>query len=128
MRRHLGTFVGLLLGSQLIACGREREPAMSPAAATVQNREQVAQSIATEKCKRARDCNDIGPKEDYQSWEHCMNAAKTDAREKLAECRYGVKSGDLQECLADIQDEDCGAVLGAVTTTVACRAAELCLD
>jgi hypothetical protein len=125
--RYLGTFFCLLIGSQLFACGREREPEMTPAART-ENREQAAQALATEHCKRARDCKKIGPREEYQNWQHCMNSSLGDARDKLSDCRYGVKSSDLQECLTDIQDQDCGAGWGGVTAAVACRSAELCLD
>jgi hypothetical protein len=126
--RYLGTFFCLLVGSQFLACGKEREPAMSPAASTVQDREEVAHSLATEHCKRARDCNKIGPRAEFQNWQHCMNSSLADARDKLSDCRYGIKSKDLQECLSDIQDQDCGAGFGGVTTAIACRAAELCLD
>jgi hypothetical protein len=126
--RHLGKAVFLLISSQLLACGREREPALTPAAAVVQDKEQAAQSIATERCRRAQDCNDIGPQADYMSWQHCMNTSLTEARDKLAECRYGIKSDDLSECLTDVQDQDCGSALGAVRTSLECRASELCLD
>lgn len=126
--RHLGTAVFLLIGSQVLACGREREPALTPAASVPEDREQAAQAIATETCKRARDCNDIGPQQDYSSHQHCMNSSLAEARDDLAECRYGIKSEDLKECLADIQDQNCGTGLGALRASIECRASELCLD
>ena len=126
--RYFGAAVVLLAGSQLLACGRQREPALAPAAAVSQDTEQPAQAIANKRCNRAQECGDIGPQADYMNRQHCMNAMLADARDKLQECPFGVKSQDLQEYLFEIQDQDCNSPMGALSSLIECRASELCLD
>ena len=60
--------------------------------------------------------------------EHCMNVMRADGYDELGVCRSGIDQKELQECLAEIGDEDCSGPLDRLERMAACRSAKLCLD
>jgi hypothetical protein len=57
-----------------------------------------------------------------------MNVMRADGYDELGVCRLGVDQKELQSCLAEIADEDCGGPIDRLERKAACRSGELCLD
>jgi hypothetical protein len=109
------------------ACGGG-EPAMSPAAARVSNTQQAVERIAAARCEHLRGCDEVGSKAKYSSTEHCMNVMREQAKESVGDCRQGVDSEDVHECLAEIKNQDCSGVIDSFERSKECSMDDLCLD
>lgn len=128
--------VGLLVGLGVVAasCGGEQREPMTPAArvATPVTPAEAVDEIADARCAHEQRCNNIGMDKEFQSHNHCMQVMRADASESLSDgCENGVSRNDLQQCLSEISNQDCGGVASVfdeLDTFLSCRSGALCLD
>jgi hypothetical protein len=128
--RYVGATSILLTGALFLGCerGYDAEPALTPAARTSPAAERAIEAISAARCDHEQRCNSIGPTAQYMTREHCMNVMRADGYDELGVCRLGIDQQELQSCLTEIADEDCGAPMDRLQRKVACRSGELCLD
>ena len=127
----LGVLTGC--GGMVASCGGDDRPPMTPAAQVAHPvaPAQAVDEVANARCNHEQKCSNIGQSREFQSREHCMQSMRADASEALAECNQGIASHDLQQCLSEISNEDCGgvaSVLDNLDTYMSCRSGALCLD
>ena len=118
------------LGSLVaLSCERqgEAEEAFTPAARTSPAAERAIEAMAAARCDHEQRCNRVGPTTDYMNRDHCMNVMRADAYEELGGCAAGVDQSDLQECLGEIANADCGGPIDAIERVAACQLDDLCM-
>lgn len=122
-------------GLSAAACGGDDAPPMTPASRVEPRLSalEAVDAITNARCDHELKCGNIAATEDFQSRDHCLQVMRADANDELSgsECRNGVAQRDLQECLNEIANEDCGgvaSVLDNVDTFMSCRSGSLCLD
>lgn len=95
--------------------------------ATVNNEAALA-SIVSARCQREARCNNVGADKRWASSEACRGDLTAKGRDDLraSECPGGVVQKELQECLAEIQNEDCNNPLDTLGRLAACRSSDLC--
>jgi len=118
----------LLMFGAFVNCGREQSPEpLTPAAATAPGVSNAVEGIASARCDREQSCGHVGATQKYASRNHCMSVMRADAKDSLSDCRQGIDSKDLDQCLVDIRNEDCGSVLDKLERWKSCHADDLCL-
>jgi uncharacterized protein DUF6184 len=130
--RIISVCVSGLAITAVAACGSSPPP--PPANATgVTNAQQVeprsaAWQVASERCKHAEACGDIGGSRDYASTEACLAKNRGDAENDLrsADCPKGVNSLRLQACLSEIASEACSGVGSGWERMMSCKTGSLC--
>lgn len=145
--------MGFLLATvALSACNRQKEspmtePAPEPAGEAVAPVERdrddesvgmapasrirsATESIAEARCAREQRCNNVGADKNYSSMNDCMTRVRNDWKDDLnaRECPGGVDQKELNECLAEIRNEDCGNPFDSLGRIAACSAAQICED
>jgi hypothetical protein len=92
--------------------------------------EEVADRIASERCARESKCNNVGAGKRYADEGACMSDLKRKNRDELNsyDCKGGVDSKELNECLAEIRNEGCNNPLDTLGRLAACRSSDLCLS
>jgi hypothetical protein len=125
------TFAALIAA----ACGHDEPEPMTPASQMEPRLSpiQAVDAITNARCDHELKCGNIAAAEDFQSRDHCLQVMRADANDELSDsdCRDGVAQRELQECLSEIANEDCGgvaSVLDDVDTFISCRSGSLCLD
>jgi hypothetical protein len=95
---------------------------------TTANNEQALTAIATSRCERENRCNNVGAGKKWASVETCRSDLMTKGRDELsaAECPGGIVQKELQECLGEIQNENCNNPLDKLGRLAACRSSDLC--
>jgi hypothetical protein len=90
----------------------------------------AASSIAEARCAREQKCNSIGADRKYSSMSDCLTRVRNDWKDELnaRECPRGSDQKELNECLAEIRDEDCNNPLDSLGRIAACTAAQICED
>jgi hypothetical protein len=85
-------------------------------------------SIAQARCQREERCGNIGVDEKFASESACVERIRADWADDLNayDCPGGVNKVELDECLEDIRDEDCGDPFDTLARTLACGRAEIC--
>jgi hypothetical protein len=128
--RYGGATLLLLTGALFIGCerGYESEPVLTPAAGTTPAAERAIDAIAAARCDHEQRCNSIGPTAQYMTREHCMNVMRADGYDELGVCRLGIDQREIQSCLAEIADQDCGDPIDRLERMAACRSGKLCMD
>lgn len=86
--------------------------------------------IAAERCAREIRCGNVGPGKNYADLSACMADLRSKSKAVLDayECKSGVNSKEVEQCLAQLRGEGCGATLGAIERMTACRGALLCSE
>ena len=95
---------------------------------TTVNNEAAIQTLANTRCERETRCNNVGGSKRWASAEACRGDLVAKGRDELraAECPGGVVQKELQECLAEIRNEDCNNPLDTLGRLAACRSSDLC--
>ena len=95
---------------------------------TTTNNEQAIQAIANSRCDRETRCNNIGAGKKWASAEACRGdlLAKNRDELKASECPGGIVQKELQECLGEIQNDNCNNPLDTIGRLAACRSSDLC--
>lgn len=125
--RYVTGSIFLMIGA-FASCSRERSPEpLTPAAATTRGVSNEVEQIAAARCDREQGCGHVGATQKYSNRDHCMNVMRADAKDSLSDCRQGIDSKDLDQCLVDIRHEDCGSVMDKLETWKSCHADDLCL-
>jgi hypothetical protein len=88
----------------------------------------AAESIADARCAREQKCNNIGADRKYSSMSDCLTRVRNDWKDDLnaRECPAGADQKELNECLAEIRNEDCNDPLDSLGRIAACTAAQIC--
>ncbi|MGK4005216.1 DUF6184 family natural product biosynthesis lipoprotein [Sorangium sp. So ce1036] len=103
---------------------RDTEAEMEPRVATIS----AVDSIVQARCDREARCNNIGADRAYASKEACDSRVRAEWRDELnfAECPGGIDPKELNECLQEIRNDDCGNPFDTLGRIVACRSSDLC--
>jgi hypothetical protein len=88
----------------------------------------AVRSIATARCERESRCKNLGADAKYASKEDCLDRVRADWAGELSvyECPNGLVTAELDECLEDIRDEDCGNPFDTLARTMSCSKSEIC--
>lgn len=88
------------------------------------------EAIAQARCSREERCDNIGVDAKYDSFAACDQQIRNDWQEDLdrRECPSGVDQVELDECLTEIRNEDCGNPFDSLERMVACSSAQICAD
>lgn len=89
----------------------------------------VVDNIASARCRREQRCNNIGFGLKYASLDACRTQVATDWRDELNryECPGGFVQKELDECMREIENEDCRNPFDTLERMVACRSGDICL-
>jgi len=123
----IGLF-GILIGG---ACQKaEPEPVMRPASSTVVANDRAVEKMANANCERELACENVGLGRRYETPAMCVG---TFEREKYSElgfgkCLLGVDYVQLDLCIREIKDADCGSALYTLDALGACHSSKLCRD
>jgi len=84
--------------------------------------------IAQARCARESRCNNVGEGRRYMNDQACRTVVLNDFSRDLnpTECNAGIDRGELNECMRDIQAEDCNNPLDTISRVAACRTSDLC--
>jgi len=135
MRKSVGFALALGVGVLSIAgCNRQPrdrvgDPDDTHVAASRATRSAV-RSIADARCDREARCKNIGADAKFASRNACLERVKEDWAADLNahECPHGVREVELDECLQDIRDEECGNPFDSLDRLFSCGTAEICSD
>jgi hypothetical protein len=116
-----GATLGVLQG-----CAQDRTP-LTPANADKPATQHAVDSIASARCDRAQRCGQIRNDGEYATRAHCMNVMQDEAKQTVGQCRQGIDRGDVEQCVGEIANQDCGTSLESLQTWVACQTDDLCL-
>lgn len=107
---------------------RADERVTNEATATKGLQAQAVQQIAEARCARESRCGNIGVDEDYSSAEQCQAKISEEWRDELNayDCPGGVVMKEFQECLGEIQSEDCSSPFDTLGRVMACRQSDIC--
>ncbi|WP_438020407.1 DUF6184 family natural product biosynthesis lipoprotein [Sorangium sp. So ce315] len=85
-------------------------------------------SIVQARCDREARCNNVGAGREYASNDACAARVRAEWRDELnvADCPGGVDAKELNECLEEIRNDDCGNPFDTLGRIVACRSSDLC--
>ncbi|MFO0614950.1 MAG: DUF6184 family natural product biosynthesis lipoprotein [Polyangiaceae bacterium] len=127
---------GAVFSCLSICCMEHSDPPRSAAATTAPRTTAAAavEKIAAARCEREARCQNVSAQEGPQDAKACQTSIKRDLDQDFGEdkdCRNGVNVQDLDECLAKIRGQECGA-LGAITEgaqrSMACSTMDLCMS
>lgn len=110
----------------LLNCQRSEPEPLVPAAGTIRAVEAAVDEVSTARCDYEQRCNHVGPEMRYSDREHCMGVMRSDAQQKLNQCRAGVDRDDLRECLTEITNEDCSGPFRQLERYKECNLDDLC--
>jgi hypothetical protein len=84
--------------------------------------------ISTARCEREQRCNNVGSGAKFKDAADCKTRMQADLADDLSsdECRGGIDSKELAECVAEIKEYDCKNPIDRLETAVACRESDLC--
>jgi hypothetical protein len=104
---------------------RREEP--STQSATAETRSATA-SLTQSRCSREQRCENIGSGKKYSSFADCEAEIGDDWRQDLSvrECTRGVDQAQLDECLSEVRNEDCGNPFDSLGRIAACTQAQIC--
>lgn len=100
---------GVGLAALGLACGSEREGAMTPASRTVAPEELAGDRLASALCDHAERCGEIGWEREYPTRGACLNSAGSRASRHLRACSNPLSDTALEGCLDSVASADCGA-------------------
>jgi len=90
--------------------------------------ELTVRRIAETRCTREEACGNIGAGKTFGDREACSNYVQDHGRADLhsARCPGGIDQEELEECLAAIQEQECGSLIDRAARIVACRSSDMC--
>lgn len=97
-------------------------------AATTREMRSAVRSIADARCDREARCHNIGVDAKFASRAACVERVRADWADDLNahECPKGVRDHELDECLHDIRDEECGNPFDSLDRMFSCGTSEIC--
>jgi hypothetical protein len=142
---HQFHFLTLTLFATVVvaACSRDNDrPAVDPNNRVAVNDEtdgvqtvsaetrSAAASLTQARCSREQRCENIGAGKKYSSFADCEaeigNAWREDLNDR--ECSRGVNQSQLDECLTEVRNEECGNPFDSLGRIAACTQAQICED
>lgn len=83
---------------------------------------------AAARCDREERCNNVGAGRTHSSRSECLTDARNDRRDSWdsAECRQGINSARLSDCLAAVRSQNCNNPMDDLTRLATCRSGEVC--
>jgi hypothetical protein len=130
--------VGVALCAAALGCNKSNDREVSEPAMAENDNQTAATSetmsatneIAKARCVREEKCENIGANKKYSSMDDCKATVRNDWREDLnaRECANGVNDAKLEDCLAEIKNEDCNNALDSLSRMSACMKAEICRE
>jgi hypothetical protein len=95
--------------------------------ATVPNQSGIDRIVGA-RCAREAACNNIGADKRYSDQNACTQKIRGDMHDDLntRDCPAGVDSKELDECLAEIKNQDCNNPLDLIGRLAACRTSDMC--
>ncbi|NUP09588.1 MAG: hypothetical protein HOW73_26380 [Polyangiaceae bacterium] len=103
----------------------ERDVALARAAGADAN---TVARIVDGYCDREARCGEIGPDQRFADDDACKDSMRRRTTYDLSadECPGGVDEGELSECLARMQNENCESARDKLARITACRTGALC--
>jgi hypothetical protein len=91
---------------------------------------QAIDAITNERCAREQRCGNIGADQKFSSHDECTTKTRSDWAGDLSayECPGGIDQKELNECLAEIRNDDCNNPFDSLERIVACRSSDICLN
>lgn len=137
IHRHLvcAALAALALGLLGSACKREeatRGPSTvngmtsGPGSTVAINRAQ--DEITQARCDMEERCKNIGQDKTYADRNQCMTKVRDTWKEDMNfnNCSGGVDANELDKCLSEIRNHECGSVIDHLSRVMQCRTGELC--
>ncbi|HTM44137.1 MAG TPA: DUF6184 family natural product biosynthesis lipoprotein [Polyangiaceae bacterium] len=127
--------ITLLIATMTAGCSKKNENRgaaqadPSPERASAETRSAAA-SLTQSRCAREQRCENVGPGKKYSSVDDCDTQIGRDWREDLnsRECSRGINQQELDDCLSQIRNEDCGNPFDSLERIAACRQGMICQD
>jgi hypothetical protein len=123
---------GFLAAILVVAAGCSRDSQRTNSAANtppaVAETNSASQSISEARCARETRCDNVGGDKKYSTLEDCIVRVRTDWQDDLnaRECPSGVNQHQLNECLSEIRNEECGNPLDSLERIAACTSGQIC--
>jgi hypothetical protein len=104
------------------------EPSTNEATAKKGLEAATLKKISNARCAREQKCGNIGADEDYASLEACEQKITADWADEINayDCSGGIVEKELDECLQEIENEDCTSPFDTLGRVVACRSSDIC--
>jgi hypothetical protein len=89
----------------------------------------VVEGIAMARCRREHRCGKVGAGKEHASMDDCRRKIALDWRDDLNryECPGGIDAVELNECVHEIENEDCKNPFDTLERVLACRSSSICL-
>jgi len=118
----LGTV--LALGACHNRPGARHDPDMGAGAST----KHAVHAIAKARCEREKRCEHVGHDKEYSSLDACKDTIEHAWASDLNkyECPHGIVTAELEQCLTDVRDEECGNPLDTLSRIAQCDADDIC--
>ena len=89
---------------------------------------QAINLIAYSRCNRDEECQSIGPRKSWESFDACLRETTRNTRATLGadRCPQGVLADRMDECLRDIAKRRCDRPLDSLETIASCRWRYVC--
>ena len=84
--------------------------------------------ITLARCDMEERCKNVGPERTYADRDQCTIRIREGWKDDLnfSACSKGVDASELDQCLTEIRNHECGSVLDTLSRLVQCRRSELC--
>jgi hypothetical protein len=84
--------------------------------------------IVGARCEREMRCGNVGADKKFSDDSNCRSEVMKDFHDDLnaEECPAGVDAKELNECLTEARNEDCGNPFDTIGRVVACRTSDIC--
>jgi hypothetical protein len=94
---------------------------------TVANQKGI-DAIVSARCSHQMKCGNIGQNQAYATEKDCSAKLSAEKYDDLSaeECPGGIVKKELDECVAEIKNQECGNVVDTVGRLAACRESDLC--
>lgn len=115
-------------GSDVDGDGRRDHDHDHPAPGAAAATHNAIDAIADARCDREAECENVGAGRRYASRGECVSAVRADWADELTpyECPGGVDHAELDECVAQIRDEECMNPFDTLARMVECRSGDIC--
>jgi hypothetical protein len=87
--------------------------------------ENAVEPMASARCKRELECNNVG-NGTYDTRDQCMRDIRRRETDHLLPCQMGVDKGQLNKCVAALEQEECLQHLGPPGAFTECQTVQLC--
>jgi hypothetical protein len=104
------------------------EPSTNAASARTGLQAATVAQITAARCAREQKCGNVGAGKEYESLAACTQKIGENWREEINayDCKGGVVTKELDECLTEIKDEDCNSPFDTLGRVLACRSSDIC--